>query len=1109
MMDVTNQDQNVTLSNPPESNNHDKPTISTANTVDDSTKSIYSRKMSEMSTQASIDSEDTMPQQFLILRSSFNTPLVASVEDGTLTVRTAPSYTSNPSSASLSFIATKMKSPFLRKRSQSNISLRKQASTSTLTSLQQPSQRSASATFSQEDKERLSKIVFAEPVVLVGLRMKNQKHTSSSSKKHATKKRSFAKVLRRSLSLGPQSELAMAGNGSMGTPSSKSRIDVNEVYSVSRPSMGASLVEEPEETDDEETYYPRPAAPTPPTDSSPLTTFPQLVSTDAADATTDSVSAPPPTTKPKSRRRGFSLSLPRRNPKASILVAQPTLPQTTKVSPRGVSLCIDSRPTLPTEPANADTLISRSMKRSKSIWAFGRRNTSPNSKDLQSRRSLDYWNNTSDAKSPSYLKADRSKEERVDFEESVDEFPERGRKRERFRGLMKKVSAFFDVIRRQSRGRSQGGAPMSTNLEGGKLSGDSDVGRGVEIDPFFSRGSVDVAARQIVEGVNGAMDSPPRRDKSSALYKFMLEIVNSRSVRTLVDENRRGGQRWKVFTNLGEVDDAEEDERLQNQEEGFLKANGDIETELAHSINSWNVVYKTAPYIPNLNQFNPRDSFTEEDANLLRLLGTNAIRINVAWEGVYPQPGRLNRTYLGEIGRIMALCQKYDIYVLVEFHQDSMSERFCGNGKPVWLAKDDESFNFPSPLGNLDDLPGCPSSNSSDPFAPPPDVAACMLSSLSKAVLTRMGAPNNTVTPYTYNPSTGRLTSVRQCDNFFFFYQYASFAVSRSFQNLYDNINNHADYFIDYWKAVAGAVSGYPNLLGYEIMNEPWPGYYPDALQQLSLLDIVLRGPDTLLSGITDLGGINLSKLYERVVREAINSVDPYNLIFFEGPIFDSEKPLPFNSVPGGQPSRGVISYHFYESYLTFENFVKQRLADTMRLGNIAAFLTETNWNEGSSNNIDPFFPALLDTCDQYLQSWTIWQYKLFDNKDGSTRGIFSKGPESDMQINDDLARLVSRTYPMAVAGTILASQFNRVDSGYKLRFRFDAAVQAPTLIFASSVYHYSTGGNGTDIGFEMFTIPEVGISSEYNRTTGILTVRIDPAVVPSGAEVTIEIWKV
>jgi endoglycosylceramidase len=45
-----------------------------------------------------------------------------------------------------------------------------------------------------------------------------------------------------------------------------------------------------------------------------------------------------------------------------------------------------------------------------------------------------------------------------------------------------------------------------------------------------------------------------------------------------------------------------------------------------------------------------------------------------------------------------------------------------------------------------------------------------------------------------------------------------------AFQCLYDNRNNFSDYFELYWSIVAQTFSVKTNVLGYELINEPWIG---------------------------------------------------------------------------------------------------------------------------------------------------------------------------------------------------------------------------------------------------------------------------------------------
>ncbi len=43
-----------------------------------------------------------------------------------------------------------------------------------------------------------------------------------------------------------------------------------------------------------------------------------------------------------------------------------------------------------------------------------------------------------------------------------------------------------------------------------------------------------------------------------------------------------------------------------------------------------------------------------------------------------------NQTFFEEVKHIVRLCDKYGIYVLIDMHQDSLSEQLCGEGIPDW-----------------------------------------------------------------------------------------------------------------------------------------------------------------------------------------------------------------------------------------------------------------------------------------------------------------------------------------------------------------------------------------------------------------------------------------
>ena len=111
-----------------------------------------------------------------------------------------------------------------------------------------------------------------------------------------------------------------------------------------------------------------------------------------------------------------------------------------------------------------------------------------------------------------------------------------------------------------------------------------------------------------------------------------------------------------------------------------------------------NVVMKIAPYIPDLEKFSLDTSFSEVDMRNLREWGINSIRLGVMWAGVEPKKGKYNQTYLNLMRQLVDRAEAYNISVLVEFHQDLFSEKFCGDGVPMWAIPKRVSATFPLPL---------------------------------------------------------------------------------------------------------------------------------------------------------------------------------------------------------------------------------------------------------------------------------------------------------------------------------------------------------------------------------------------------------------------------
>lgn len=82
------------------------------------------------------------------------------------------------------------------------------------------------------------------------------------------------------------------------------------------------------------------------------------------------------------------------------------------------------------------------------------------------------------------------------------------------------------------------------------------------------------------------------------------------------------------------------------------------------------ITYKSAPYVPRISSGPANLSFTSDDAKLLSSLGVNLILLGVMWSGVEPIRGEYDMGYISQMKAIVSLLDQYNIYVIIEHHQD-------------------------------------------------------------------------------------------------------------------------------------------------------------------------------------------------------------------------------------------------------------------------------------------------------------------------------------------------------------------------------------------------------------------------------------------------------
>lgn len=104
--------------------------------------------------------------------------------------------------------------------------------------------------------------------------------------------------------------------------------------------------------------------------------------------------------------------------------------------------------------------------------------------------------------------------------------------------------------------------------------------------------------------------------------------------------------------------------------------------------NGLNFVYKGVEKDEN-GVVRYKTDITEERLVALKEKGVNIIRLGLTWAGIEPEMGEYNLTYLDEYKEILKLCEKHEIYVFIDWHQDLFSNFCClsGDGAPKWACK--------------------------------------------------------------------------------------------------------------------------------------------------------------------------------------------------------------------------------------------------------------------------------------------------------------------------------------------------------------------------------------------------------------------------------------
>ena len=349
--------------------------------------------------------------------------------------------------------------------------------------------------------------------------------------------------------------------------------------------------------------------------------------------------------------------------------------------------------------------------------------------------------------------------------------------------------------------------------------------------------------------------------------------------------------------------------------------------------------------------------FDAQYAQWLSSNGFDLVRLGVLASGEMPSPGVISSSYVGHIVDTVNLLARFHIYVLLDWHQDDYGPYFGGDGMPNWMT-----------LTN-----GQPDKQ----FAFPLD--------------------------YTFNP-----------------------ALQEAFQAFWNNQQvpggkGLQDYYVEMLKAVASKVATNPWVIGYEVMNEPWPGTSWNKC--------------TFGNGCPQLDASELDPFYARAAQ-AIRSVDSRHMIFLEPFVLFNFGGAPTHiSIPKGITNVGLAFHQYALSASQAQQVFNNAIGWSSSTGGA---LLNTEWSNSSSipgvggldsieaqenledHNFMPFTYWVMNNCDIACSSnqYAAMFYNL-------------KDPPTGLNVNTAVDMSLIRPEAMKLSGTPLSTNYSGTTFAY------------------------------------------------------------------------------
>jgi len=384
-----------------------------------------------------------------------------------------------------------------------------------------------------------------------------------------------------------------------------------------------------------------------------------------------------------------------------------------------------------------------------------------------------------------------------------------------------------------------------------------------------------------------------------------------------------------------------------------------------------NIVNKRPPYYPQAIGLNTKT------AQFIAKQGFNLVRLGIFWTAIEKIPGFYDDNYLEQIAKTVQMLAKENIYTLLDFHQDAYSTKHGGLGAPDWAA-------------------------------------------LAEGTFENIGFPVNLFGGLTINKAKVAMQLDEDYDAFW------NNAPAKDGIGIQDRYLKMLKHVVTYFK-------GNENILGYELMNEPFVGTnWHQCTVSLETLDFSV--------GCAEFESGKLQNFYQNCLN-VIRAIDQETIVFFEPHVFfNFGAPTVLFHLKDLSKQTG-FSFHNYNTKsgnnaLTLVKSLDspfQQAEIQKTVNRFVPLMTEF----GAASTTPEALEQILNLADAYQTSWIYWSFVNNPAYKFYQMGLFPTNPRKQGLVynmyetlnssNLDMPNLIqlSRVYPQAIAGHHASFYFN------------------------------------------------------------------------------------